>query len=424
MSIQRPYNLNIAGQCFDAKEDIEVTWQVTGAIQRKFAIEIKDNFNDNTVFTLPQTNGYTSKYTIPADTLINGKEYKIYITVWDEYNNSAISSGDIFQCYSRPVVTLIPIVGDGVVRSQNYTFEASYSQTENIPIRYWNAYLYDSQQRLISESGLQTALPLQFVYERFESEKSYYIEFQATSNKGLIGTTGKILFDVEFARPAINGELKAEQYNYGGIKLSWRVAQIIGKTDCLSPKYIDNEKIDLKHCKAWFDEGFGVDKNFTIYLWIEEPLDSNERDIEGIVVSRFDPNNLNTIWIYDENQAVSRNLNMIKSSYQPTDTEKLWIDDIYQGKERDLYEIFTSRPKSYRVIWLDYEQQEEDYLLKMKGVNGEFILKYFNDRFHFYKIINGITTHVVSDIVMGSSKFFICLRQINDDIDCYTEVIY
>jgi uncharacterized protein YjfI (DUF2170 family) len=271
--IQKPYNLSLKGQTVDGKESNIISWMVTGAIQSSFSIDIIRNSDNSSVWSLARTYSYSTKYTLPNNILTNGLEYKISVTVWDDKNTTATSDWEVFQTSSRPIVTLSSI---GLVSSPSYNFQANYSQLESIGIKSFTVFLYDSKGNLVNTSGILTTsdISLSFIFSNLISEKTYQVEFQATSNKGLLGTSGKISFDVLYTQPTINVNLTAENTDDAGINISWNVIQIIGNTDCSPPLYINNNKIDLRNCRVWFSEGFSIVGNFSLKVWIDS-LNSN-----------------------------------------------------------------------------------------------------------------------------------------------------
>lgn len=268
MAIQRPYNINLLGRTIDAKESNIITWSLSGDISVFFQVKIYKNSDNSLVYDSTKISSYAQSFTLPTNTLANGNEYKIQVTVWNDKNESATSDYVVFQTSSRPVVTVDSIP---VVRSSSYNFSANYSQAESVPIQSWIAYLYDSNKVKIAQSPIKTTSTLEYIFTDLQSEKDYYIEFQVTSEKTLVGTSGLIKFSVLYTRPLVNALLTAENVDNAGIKLSFHVIQIIGKTDCNPVTYIDNEKIDLRNCRMWFDEGFSLSSNFTIKIWLENP---------------------------------------------------------------------------------------------------------------------------------------------------------
>ena len=336
MGLQKPFNINIRGQTIDGDENNTIRWQVSGDISVAFSIEIVRNDDNTLVYTLPKTNSYSTSFNLPNNSVLNGNEYKIRIRIWNENNQSIYSDYEVFQTSSRPIITLEPF---STISSHSFNFQASYTQSENVNMRSYILYLYNSSQALIAQSGIKTTQTIEHLFSNLQSETSYYIEVQATSNKGLVGTTGKVLFSVLYTQPQVNVNLEAENVDNAGIKLKWKTIQIIGTSECEELTYIDNEKIDLRNgCVVTFDEGFSLQKNGTMKLWIEYPL-----------------------------------------------------------RYQDLFVL--------------------------RGQNGRIFMQYWDDdRFHVFKRVNGIRTHYVSTPVIGDA-FFICIQQINDDLNIIAESI-
>lgn len=275
--IQKPYSISINGQTIDcANEDNLIKWKVSGAVQKSFSIEIRNNSNGSVVFTVPQTISYLTQYNLAAGSLPNGNEYKITITVFDENNNSATSDQVIFQTSSRPIVTVNPVGNNGTVENASYNFTGVYSQSESVAMKSYIAYIYDSNQNVISKSDIKTTTPLEFLFNDLQSEKSYYIEFQATSNKGLTGTSGLVEFNVLYTSPYVNTTLSAKNVENAGIELNWRVVQILGATTGTT-SFVGNSEIDVTDGSVYFDNGFSVSGDFSLKLWIRNP--KNKEDL-------------------------------------------------------------------------------------------------------------------------------------------------
>lgn len=269
--IQKPYGISLKSTTIDANENNTIKWKVSGAMQSAYSLEIRKNSDNTIVISVPKTNSYANQHVLASGTLINGNEYKITITVFDELNSSATSDPDIFQTSSKPIVTLSPI---GTVTNFSYNFQATYTQDESVGLKSYIAFLYDENQRLITNSNIKTMQPIEHIFSDLESETNYFVEFQATSNKGLTGTSGLIGFNVLYTQPSVSVNLTAKNIENAGIELSWNVIQIILKAEGTTP-YLDNEKIDLSLGRVYADEGFRIDENFTLSLWLESPIVSS-----------------------------------------------------------------------------------------------------------------------------------------------------
>ena len=268
--LQKPYDINIRGRTIDGNEVNSIRWKISGGVTVAFNIEIIDNADNSPVYALGRTNSYSTSFSLPPGTLYNGKEYKLRIQTWSESNQNIYSDYEIFQTSSRPVISLDPI---GQLNSQANNFIAHYYQAENVSMRSHVFYLYNSDKGLINQSDIKTDSVIEYLFSNLQSEQNYYIEVQATSSKGLVGTTGKVNFSVLYTQPQMNVTLEAENVENAGIRLKWKTIQIIGESDCEELTFIDNEKLDLTNgCIVTFDEGFSLEKNGTMKFWIENPL--------------------------------------------------------------------------------------------------------------------------------------------------------
>lgn len=277
MSLQKPYDISIRAKTIDGNEENEVSWKVSGDIQTAYKIDILSNVDNSLVWTSNKITSYSLKHKIPAATLTNGNEYKITVSIWNQANSSIISDAEIFQTSSRPVVTVNTV---GTVNSFSYNFSATYSQAESVSLRSYTANLYDDKKNLIDKSSIKTILPMEHLFSNLQTEQQYYIEFQATSSKGLTGTSGLVLFDVFYFRPKMSVDLQGRNIENAGIELSWFVSQIIGTTD--GSLFIGNEKIDTTNgTKVWFDNGFTIEGDYSLKLWIE----SLENKVDLIVLN-------------------------------------------------------------------------------------------------------------------------------------------
>ena len=142
---------------------------------------------------------------------------------------------------------------------------------------------------------------MEHLFSNLQTEKQYYIEFQATSSKGLTGTSGLILIDVFYYRMKMNISLQGRNINNSGIEISWYVTQIIGNSNG-TPVYINNEKVDLTDGnQVMFDEGFVIDKNFSLKIWMETPYMSNVADQVNLITI-FGENGKITLQYHDDHK--------------------------------------------------------------------------------------------------------------------------
>lgn len=267
MAIQKPYNVNLRGQTIDGNDATLVSWQVTGDLSYAYQVKIYKNSDNSLIYDSAKLTTFATSHTIPASSILNGLEYKITITIWNQSNSSITSDTQIFQTSSRPFVSIsIPLIS-----SPSYSFTANYTQAESIVSRSWIVYLYNDTKKKIAESNISTSPNISYIFTELQSNTNYYIEFQVTSAKGLTGTTGLVSFAVSYTQPDIKINLTAENTDDAGIKIAWKTIQVLGKT-VSPPVYIDNDFIDLRNNTFYLDESseFSINQDFTIKIWMKD----------------------------------------------------------------------------------------------------------------------------------------------------------
>lgn len=409
IAIQKPYNISLQSEVIDATESKEITWNVTGDQQVAFEIKIIENQTSVIKFQSPKINSFSLSYVLPANSLDNGKEYQLQITVYDINGGYATSDNIIFQTSSKPTITAnIP----SIVNSQSYDFTATYSQSENVPINTWIFFLYDSNQNLIHKSDIQTSTIISYIYDSLQNGENYFVEFQATSKKGMLGTSGKIPFSVSYSQINYRIPLTAENYKNASIKLSWKPVSILGKTTCVPPTYIDHEKLDVQRCKVWFDEGFNIDGNFILKMWIENPV-QKPLNPNGSEIIRYNsyPDYIDNLWVYNTPDNTEVKLKSSISNAQPSTFYKLWIYDSSKDIPVELPYVTQKEQPTQDSLWIYGNKPSENrHLLKMIGDNGYISIEYFDDKFHLYKFENNIK-QLIQEELITSNKLFVIVQQ-------------
>jgi hypothetical protein len=270
--IQKPFNLSIKNLTIDANVDYILSWQTSGNISTSYSIIIYNNDTGIVAWELPRTYSQALTYKIPANTLLNGLEYKIRMTVWDSLDQWATSQFVVFHTSSTPVATINPI---DTIGNHTYLFQATYSQAENNPLSFYVVNLYNADRTLFKTSGTKTDGLMEHRFDLLKNDTNYFIEFVVTSKIGLTSTSGLIPFTVVYENPAMYFELTADTNpEKASVKLNWKVREVIGKSD-VKPTYIAGTKLDVRGGKVYFDEGFEISSDFTLKIWFEH-LTKNE----------------------------------------------------------------------------------------------------------------------------------------------------
>ncbi|MFI2856777.1 hypothetical protein ACH6EH_06520 [Paenibacillus sp. JSM ZJ436] len=264
--LQKPFNISIRGQTLDGNDPILVSWQVSGDLSVAYQVRVYRNSDNALTYNSNKITSFAQNHTIPAISIPNGLEYKIEISIWNQQGLTISSDREIFQTTSKPSVSMGTI---GTIGSPSYIFTATYSQAESVPIRSWLMILYDANKNKIYQSPISIEPSISLLIENLQSGQIYYIETQVTSAKGLVNSTGLVQISVQYQQPDIQVNLKAENVDNGGMKISWNTIQIIGKTTS-PPIFLEDGWIDLTNDTFSFSEGFSLSDDFTIKIWMKD----------------------------------------------------------------------------------------------------------------------------------------------------------
>lgn len=269
MAIQKPYGVSIKNQIIDASQAYTIKWKTSGDTSSSFSIDVFKNIDGSSAWSLPRNYSFANSYTIPAQFVPNGWDYKLRVTVYDAIGNLAHSDYVIFTASSSPTITVDPI---DTVTNHSYLFTGHYFQAENELLQSYTVNLYDSNKGLVGTSGILTDGLVQYLFDLLVTGFTYYVEFIVVSTKGLSTSSGLISFNVNYINPYLNMKLQGENIpDSAGIQLSWETIQIIGKTTS-DPVYLNNEELDVVYGKVYFDEGFSIDNNFNLKMWFKEMI--------------------------------------------------------------------------------------------------------------------------------------------------------
>ena len=288
----------------------------------------------------------------------------------------------------------------------------------------WQFFLYDSSQIKIVQSDLQTEETLEYLYDGLQSNETYFIEFQATSEKGLTGTSGLIEFTTQFIQPQMLSELQAENVDNAGIKLQWQVIQIIGNGE--NHSFIEDEKVDVTEGKVWFDQGFNIDNNFTLKVWLEAVQDTTFiiNPMSSIIISDTAPANNDVIWLYDSSISTPQELTVVMSDTSPVGGNYLWLENPEVASSQTLGVLIDiHKPENINVLWFDLmANMDKIRLIKLRNNKDELIeLVVYNEEFRLLK--NGKLIDSLDIYVNDSTKYYIYIQQIEDSLVLGGEVI-
>lgn len=270
MAILKPSGVTPNNIAKDATDQIVISWKNLGDRHYYYQIRIYQSDTNELVLDTQKVNDMNSFYVITPNTLTNGVTYKYQIIIWNQNDEQAISEWVVFKCSSTPSCYFTNISNNQEILNSTYLAQGRYVQCEDVPIKSWNMILYDKYDNIIATSGNVYNNEIEYQFEGLNNDTTYKIELQVRSQDDLMDTTGKIQFHVRYEVPTSAITLEAENINeQAGVRLSWKVIQIIGQVIGGFIEYKDGGKIDLRNGKIEFRDGMSNFKDFSLKLWLE-----------------------------------------------------------------------------------------------------------------------------------------------------------
>lgn len=274
---------------FSATIPYEFTFNVRGGSQVVANNLVIERISDNAEIYNQTQESFSFRHELPADTLVNGVNYRIKVRTKDISGKfSNFSASLLFWCYSKPSLYITTINYDDQNRVYNQTviFETIYSQSENELLQSYRYLLYDENKNLLSSFPEHYSDGNDMLTQEIaglENGRLYYIEVITLSPNGNMGTSGLINFKPFYIAPKFTITLTPENLiEQGAVKISANILQIILKLyddmgNQINPfnvQYIDNEWINMNRIdydKLVADEGFNIlSDDFILQLWCKE----------------------------------------------------------------------------------------------------------------------------------------------------------
>ena len=232
------------------------------------------------------TTTFNLSHIIPANTLINGRYYKVTIRTYDALNNvSDWSNYQPFYCYTTPVLEL-NINNGQTLTTPNYNVTLTYRQLQNEKVDYAIIELYNTNKVLLSSSGNMYNTnypPLIFNYSIFglENHSQYYVKASIVTINGTVTQTEMIRFYTNYDTipEKVTLEATLDSCNgYVNLKSS-DIFNIVGESNPDPLKYLLSKQADLRNATAdinieqyahwakWNHDLFIVPTDFLLRMW-------------------------------------------------------------------------------------------------------------------------------------------------------------
>lgn len=249
---------------------IVFTWTNSGDIMYAYQILIYNNATDALAYDSKKITTFTPQHEVSL--ILPAGVYKFKITVYNEKDETAVSAYQIFTVALSPALRLNLREGD-TVATQTLSLSAVYSHPSGTKHKYYRFMLYDGYKNLLETSPFLSDSKFAYTYATpLENEAYYYAQMTVITYDNVEASTAMVRFRAVYIKPELRFYVQAETFEKQPyVKLSWSVTRIIGKVEG-NPVYINNEKLDCTKPgdKVYFDEGFVLNGDFTLNIWVEK----------------------------------------------------------------------------------------------------------------------------------------------------------
>lgn len=213
---------------------------------------------------------------IPVGTLKNGVTYYAKIRVVDDKDEtSEYSDVILFTCIATPTFYFItPNFNSGEpyqLSSASLTATIHYYCDNLEYIKEYQFYLYDNSKKLLYTSGeLYNRDDISYTFKGLDNANSYYIRCIGHTAGGIEMDTGLHEIYVYYQNPSSYSRVYAQnKEDNGSINITSNLI-VIQYNGTESFDY-DSGMIDLKNKPLYYNDGFALDKDFTIMFKVVNP---------------------------------------------------------------------------------------------------------------------------------------------------------
>lgn len=200
-------------------------------------------------------------HTLPANTLIAGKQYLVQIQVFDIDNNSSnLSDPVLFLCLTTPNFNFTNLVNGTVFKQANITLDLEYSQTEGEQLKNYQFIRYNaSRVQLDSSEVMYNKDTLTYTFYGLENNSTYYLRAIGETQNGISLDTGYFEINVHLTVAPVNVAVQLENdYSNGVIRVSLNIKDVqyilTGDKDYI----FENGMVTLNSTTLTYNDGFTV----------------------------------------------------------------------------------------------------------------------------------------------------------------------
>lgn len=263
-----------------------------------------------------------------------------------------------------------------------------------------------------------------------ENEKEYKIKITVYNKDDISATSDFEIFKTS-ARPTLTvptiGEVNSPTYTFSAI---YKQANDIGMKYCIAYLYDSNYNLiaqsDVLYSPPLQFIYTNLQNDKSYYIEFQAPSTKDVVGTSGKILFHvsYEQTAIGGV-IYGENienaqvQLTWKAIQILGDgeNYKFIDNSKVDVKNgnVYFDKDFVINQDFIMK------IWVE-DPIVDKPLITLNGIGGNIILTYYNNRFHLIRNMNNRINHVATSIVKGSD-YYVCIQQIMDYFNIYSEVI-
>lgn len=252
---------------FDPSYDADIYFYYEDNQAYRNRIVVTDNETSLVVYDKAQ-DSMRLYSTIPANTLVAGKQYLAQIQVFDmDGNYSNLSDPVLFYCFTTPILSFAGIYSGYIHRNANIALTLEYVQPENELIKNYQ-FVLCSEDKIIESSSdvIYSSTLSNYTFYTLKNNTTYYLRAYGETVHGMSIDTGFVLIKVKYEIIPANMAFQVQNvYKRGYIDIETNIINIGYRLE--NDNYSFNDGVlELTDNSLTYDEGFEITGDFSLFV--------------------------------------------------------------------------------------------------------------------------------------------------------------
>jgi hypothetical protein len=252
---------------FDVADGTVIKFAYSGAQPYSNKITVYKATNLSVVYENTETT-MQLRHTIPPNSgLVNGMQYAVEVTCYDNDGNpSTVSNKAFFWCLTKPVFYFTSITDGKTYDTSSITADIYYDQEQWDDLTSYRFYLYNSlKEEIFATDIMYDADDITYTFKGLDNLSSYFVRCEGVSQKGVAVDTGYVQFFINYENPTSYARLYVTARDGNGVVDYFTNLIVIEDTSGKEYQY-SNSYIILEDDILTYDTNVLIDGDFTMAI--------------------------------------------------------------------------------------------------------------------------------------------------------------